>query len=270
MNNIDVACPCCHQFFYGPESALIKCECGTKFVAIRIVRLTDNHHLQHPCLAREGKLLATNKGHALYALSPPKVSYDGSCAMTSCQWGAPFLLANDAEELLYFSKSTSRTNIYPVIESPGGMQHATTWRSLVSILQYGLLPNDDPRMRGYSSSGHIHTKAEGWLRYTGQRKAAEFHFRSDGQGLILPIRYDQLVLQSCMGLEPSSLMRLFDFIPHEIGCIRMDEDGDSYVFRREVYLPIDFVRMPLFFAKWLGWVMNEFSPKWIKRIFLEN
>lgn len=249
-NEIAVACPRCHLFFDAAEAALVQCVCGFSFVAVRCEALTQRPAEHHSCLPYTGRRLATNDGVTLYALSAAIHHGDGSCGMSNCKWGAPFLLANDAEESDIFSAKQSRTNIYPVSAPPKVMLHATTWNSLIGILRHGLLPKNDPRMDKHRYAAHGNQRTEGWLRFTGQRKAATAHLVSGADGLIVPIAYDGLVLQSCMGLFPENLMRLFAVIPSCIGSIRMDEDGESYVFRKNVPLMLSFKHLPVFL--WAG------------------
>lgn len=247
-SGINVACPECHAFFMAPEASLVQCECGFACVALRVAGLTDAQEKQHSCLRYSGIQLAMSERGALYALSPQSRYGDGSCAMSSCCWGAPFLLVNDAEELCINKKRS--TNIYPVVASSKVMLHATKWNSLIGILRHGLLPKNDPRMVKYRYEGHGNPNTEGWLRFAGQRKAAEAHLSPGASGLIVPISYDGLILQSCMGLDPSNLMHLFSMLPSSIGSIRMDEDGESYVFRKDISLRVSFWHLPLFL--WRG------------------
>lgn len=240
VNGVRVACPRCRTFSTQPTKSLVTCSCGSMFVAIRVNELTENGARQHECL-RYAQRIAHEGDFALHKLTPIMQHSDGSCLAHSCDWGAPYLLVSERDELDIFSHKSQRINIYPVSIARQPMLHATHWAWVMGIGRYGLLPKTYPGIGG----GHGNHRTEKWLRFTGGSNAAEVHLQKYGSaGVILPIAYKGLILESCMDLTPWHLITLFEVIPDEVGCILMDEDGESYVFREDVPLPISWKDFP--------------------------
>jgi len=174
-------------------------------------------------------LVANDNAYSAFNVAPYQRNGHGGCAAYECRFGSPFLIAKN----ISFSIPSSELiviNIFPVKKVDVVTFHGTRQECVDGIYRYGLLPKTDRRIDRYG--GHGNPDTEGWMRFTGSMKAAISH----DQGAIIPIRYSGYILESCMGLQPEPLFRLFGLIPEIIQCVRMDEDGESYVFRESANL----------------------------------
>ena len=227
-------------------------------MAIRLSVLSDNNHSCWNCFGISASAVAENDGFVLHKAIPPRMHGNCECAQWQCDWGAPYFLVLSQEEKDLFGKKPNRTNIYPVLSDRRAMFHATPTRNIRSIMKRGLLSKQDPGVR----RGHGFLGLESWLRYTGSLRAAEKHAPDKEDWSIIPIAYEGMILETCMDLYPDRLLRLFELIPASIGCIRMREDGESYVFRKHIHLPLDRNRMPT--KQPLAWAKSAVLSWWLR------
>lgn len=238
---VQACCPICDTFTIVSAKTLIECTCGQLFVAIAatdfnfqgVRNVNSCAFNQFSNQERDSLLVASNGSIHSIKSKPSHFHGDGSCGQCECHYGSPLVVTNRFP-LPVWNNDFDMVNIFPVKKVELISCHGTRSESVVGIYKHGLLPKTDTRINPWS--GHGNSNTEGWLRFTGSMRAAKAH----DKGAIVPIKYNGYVLESCMGLDPGYLLKLFEIIPCEIQCIKMDEDKESYVFRESAELfPLD-------------------------------